>query len=201
MLVFLSPVCKWIVMSVLYVKMENYPNFFLSEGKSIVSDNTCILDIQVKVDIQEKNELHLQINDHIHNVDHPSNCVPYINIDIKATTSMTSSCPSLKNWMLYCSNQFISLFDKMLDYGNFSKIRKSSPESIFFNVFFWVLGKIKCTITYCSYHDKWPFLSGDYEINTLLSAHKNKFGNITGGNRLDNVVSGSNNILLTCPTL
>jgi hypothetical protein len=42
------------------------------------------------VDIQEKNELHLQINDHIHNVDHPSNCVPYINIDIKATTSMTS---------------------------------------------------------------------------------------------------------------
>jgi hypothetical protein len=34
-------------MSVLYVKMENYPNFFLSEGKSIVSDNTCILDIQV----------------------------------------------------------------------------------------------------------------------------------------------------------
>ena len=56
----------------------------------------------------------------------------------------------MKNWMLYCSNQFISLFDKLLDYGNFSKIRKSSPESIFFNVFFWVLGKIKCTITYCS---------------------------------------------------
>ena len=35
-------------MSVLYVKMENYSNlFFLSEGKSIVSDNTYILDIQV----------------------------------------------------------------------------------------------------------------------------------------------------------
>ena len=48
--------------------------------------------------------------------------------------------------MLYCSNQFISSFEKPLDDGHFSKIRKSSPESIFFIFSFEFLG----TITYCS---------------------------------------------------